>query len=297
MKGFVIFANGFAQDHNVLEQTALERTIKPNIDKLTELGCSGVLHIRNLGTKDSNQISIEEFEQLLGIYGSNESLPAKLEHSYHNLKIGIVTNNQDLRVALCKNHSVNENDVVHVSVDHESSQVEQISEAVEQLFKSDHDLVIFNLSLHNYAKGEEGEKKFTLRSEGISFLDQVLNSVTKQRENLYLSVIMTHGGPLTALQLQKEQEKATNVKQRQQPSYGFPFPLQSFQILAGKRIENVRFLYPMIASYYHETETRKDNAKRFTERECERGANLSILADHFLPEIGYKLGYTSKYGA
>jgi 2,3-bisphosphoglycerate-independent phosphoglycerate mutase len=296
MKGFVLFADGFAEDHTIPQQTALERSTKPNIDRITELGCSGVLHLRNKNTTDVNQISVEEFEQLLGIYG-NISLPEKLENSFHKLKLGIVTNNSHLHDTLCKNHGVSEKDAIQVEITHantksENTLVDQVSKQIEQLF-NDHDLVFLHLSLHAFVGIEEDENYSTLREYGISFLDQILSKVP---QNYFISVAMTHGGPLTSIQLEKENEKAKQFAEKQNPSQGFPLPLQSFQILAGERVD-VRFLYPIIASYYHETDTRQDNSKRFTERECEQGANMSILADHFLPEIAYKLGYASKYGA
>jgi hypothetical protein len=53
-----------------------------------------------------------------------------------------------------------------------------------------------------------------------------------------------------------------------------------------------------LATYYHEGSTRRDDVQRFTEAEIvAKGANGNIAADHFVPELAFKLGKTPKYGA
>jgi hypothetical protein len=42
---------------------------------------------------------------------------------------------------------------------------------------------------------------------------------------------------------------------------------------------------------------RRDNAQRFTAAECARGAAGGMLLERLLPELAYKMGRASKYGA
>ncbi|KAJ6230298.1 hypothetical protein M0813_06937 [Anaeramoeba flamelloides] len=51
-------------------------------------------------------------------------------------------------------------------------------------------------------------------------------------------------------------------------------------------------------SYWKEGVSREDQATKFKPEECkQKGCNLTIYAERFIWEIGYRLGFTPKYGA
>lgn len=54
----------------------------------------------------------------------------------------------------------------------------------------------------------------------------------------------------------------------------------------------------LVCAYLHEGSTRRDSTTEFkADHIQQQGCNGSILAWHYLAEIGQKLGYVPKYGA
>ncbi|KAI8096244.1 uncharacterized protein BX664DRAFT_323446 [Halteromyces radiatus] len=72
---------------------------------------------------------------------------------------------------------------------------------------------------------------------------------------------------------------------------------QSHEYKNGVRIkvkQDIRYL----CAYFHDGSTRVDTVNKFDMEQMDRlGCNGSILAWHYLAEIGHKLGYVPKYGA
>ncbi|ORX46253.1 hypothetical protein BCR32DRAFT_251887 [Anaeromyces robustus] len=54
---------------------------------------------------------------------------------------------------------------------------------------------------------------------------------------------------------------------------------------------------PMSLCYRHNGSIRCDKRQKFSEEDCKYGGNNSILTYHFLAELAFKLGFTSKFGA
>lgn len=54
----------------------------------------------------------------------------------------------------------------------------------------------------------------------------------------------------------------------------------------------------LVCAYYHDGSTRRDGVHEFSIQDIvDNGCNGSILAWHYLAEIGHKLGHVPKYGA
>lgn len=74
-------------------------------------------------------------------------------------------------------------------------------------------------------------------------------------------------------------------------------PPQSYEFKNGHRIE-AQHGVKYIGAYFHAETTRADLVDCFDlDKMDQLGCNGSILAWHYLAEIGHKLGYVPKYGA
>ncbi|CAO3594079.1 unnamed protein product [Absidia cylindrospora] len=93
--------------------------------------------------------------------------------------------------------------------------------------------------------------------------------------------------------------KSSDKQQQQQTRHWWDdlVPAQSYEFKNGVRIKpriNVKY----VCAYLHAETTRADTVDTFdVEKMDQFGCNGSILAWHYLAEIGHKLGYVPKYGA
>eukprot|EP00898_Chlorokybus_atmophyticus_P006169 jgi/Chlat1/6553/Chrsp45S05932 len=75
-------------------------------------------------------------------------------------------------------------------------------------------------------------------------------------------------------------------------------PVQTYLRSGARDVDDVRLHHPMLAAYRCDGITRRDMTQKFSETEIqEKGANGMMLADHFLAELTFKLGFAAKYGA
>ncbi|KAG0170202.1 hypothetical protein DFQ30_002790 [Apophysomyces sp. BC1015] len=73
-------------------------------------------------------------------------------------------------------------------------------------------------------------------------------------------------------------------------------PRQSCVMKDGKQVDIKKS--SMVCAYFCHGSTRRDDVKQYGVQEIQAdGCNGTILAWHFLGEIGHKLGYVPKYGA
>ncbi|KAG2220062.1 hypothetical protein INT45_007306 [Circinella minor] len=74
-------------------------------------------------------------------------------------------------------------------------------------------------------------------------------------------------------------------------------PIQSGTTKNGVQVDVLESDY-LVCAYYHDGSTRRDNVHEFSIQDIvKNGCNGSILAWHYLAEIGHKLGHVPKYGA
>ncbi|KAI9494395.1 hypothetical protein BDB00DRAFT_818997 [Zychaea mexicana] len=111
-------------------------------------------------------------------------------------------------------------------------------------------------------------------SDQPSEMDRIMTEVLESTSDLLKCIVM----------------HATVQKQQQEN-----MPLQSGVTKNGVPVD---ILERLVCAYWHDGSTRRDRVRGFTVQDIvANGCNGSILAWHYLAEIGHKLGHVPKYGA
>jgi hypothetical protein len=269
MKCLVLFGDGLCEINTQDTPTSLEVADKPHIENLTQLGCTGKLHVRRVNETDTNeQATISEILQLFDLLDEQQESPSQsiLATRYHDMKVSIYSTEQSV-VDKLKQYEpqtflINNRDELN------SKRLETA------LLVDGNDLVFVHIKSHNKSDNKN--------------LIEYIDSLLIDNDEILSVVIMSYGRVV----LNDSSDTTTNN------TNGLRRPPQSYEIKACNRIENVRHNYPMYAVYYQNGSIRKDHNQLFTEKSCESFAgNGSILADHFFGEIAYKMCFSDKYGA
>ncbi|KAI8344287.1 hypothetical protein BC941DRAFT_408236 [Chlamydoabsidia padenii] len=236
-----------------------------HLDILARLGCSGRIHLEQIHKEQSDSSRLEDIKQLLGLSGSTDLTEIKqtLSKRFGKMKVGMISN---------------------------SIQVIDMAKAAgltwTVLWKSSS--TIDELVQIGYKDMDSG------------LLDCLVVDMTDD-QNVDLSWKGSNRIIGDALDNRPSLLKCTvtrsSCEHQQDGQWTNLIPLQSHEIKDGNRIkvqQNNRY----IATYFHLDTTRVDKVVCFdVDKMNQWGCNGSILAWHYLAEIGHKLGHVPKYGA
>ncbi|XP_078428502.1 rhomboid family protein [Wolffia australiana] len=164
---------------------------------------------------------------------------------------------------------------------------------------NDVDLVFLHIKAGQEIRAQKDKIAITA---GSDFLDGLVSSVMGSAQpgsdvaaRFHFSVVLSfdetaedEGGASSALISPLKKDTDLSLLQ----------PCQSYCFKGGKRLDNIRHHHPMLVAQLQEGVTRRDMAGEFSFQEFQkRSGNLTILADHFLHEIAFKLWRAPKYGA
>ncbi|KAL6632245.1 hypothetical protein U3516DRAFT_578247 [Neocallimastix sp. 'constans'] len=276
-EGFSYLVKPWDESQNSILPTFLnENTSVPlnNLNRMAKEGSSGNLMIEKWDFEGS---TVNDLLQLLGYANiEKDKMAETLKQRYRNIQINVVSNVESLVSTLNETKAVANASVLNV--DYNSK------EAMSQLIKSQ--LENTNI-LFVHLKLETQEVK-----DGFVCFDNIIGEYI-DNDDIGCVVALSYADRYNA-SIKKYYEKPQLHSDTLQKG-SFTLPRQSGCHKVGQfvEVEDV----PISVCYRHNGSVRTDNRKKFSEEDCKNGGNNSILTYHFLAELAFKLGFTSKFGA
>eukprot|EP01132_Coremiostelium_polycephalum_P004641 gene4641-5798_t len=241
-------------------------------------GCVGQLLLVQQDSNSSRNNS--EFNQILGFEPSLKLDYNLFKEKYNGLALKIITNvKEDL-----ENYSSFNPSVLKLN-----STVSELVELVKQHKSNNYTKETEIIMIHYKPPTSNHYSELANRRESLVFLDQFVESLSKEFNDLYLNILVSFGDVLDLCLVDSTQSSSSS-------SSWFEPPTQSYSFNEGKQV-TPRFTSPMFAIYNHPTITRKDICSSFNVDEFLKGSNGKILLLQYLRELAFKLGKLPKYGA
>lgn len=201
--------------------------------------------------------------QLLGIFETKpqEQQESQIEQPLNKMNVFVWSNQTQVQTLCQQNHHSR----FATFADDSLPNAQQVAQKL-----SEHDLVLLHRNGMDNA------------AACISYMDELVQHFA-QDASIYLVIVASF---------------AHVPDSNEKPAVPTFVPPQSYCLLHNQIVPHVRHQFPMVAVYHQDKVTRKDKNTQFTEASCLMHAGMgSLLADRFLFEIAYKLGFTPKYGA
>ncbi|ORX51050.1 hypothetical protein BCR36DRAFT_583119 [Piromyces finnis] len=245
-----------------------------NLDRLAKEGSSGTLMIEKWNFEGSSE---NDLLQLLGYANiEKEKMSETLMQRYGNIKINVISNVDTVVSTLNEAKAVNQASLLNIDYNSKEDIIQLTKEYLENasvLFihlKLDSSMVKNGFICFDNIISEYIDNDDIGCVVALSYADRYNNAIKKYYENP---------------QLHCDSYQLNN----------FVLPQQSGCHKAGLcvEVEDV----PISVCYRHNGSIRCDKRQKFSEEDCKNGGNNSILTYHFLAELAFKLGFTSKFGA
>jgi len=245
-----------------------------NLDRMAKEGSSGNLMIEKWNFEGN---SVNDVLQLLGYANiEKDKMAETLKKRYRNIQINVISNVESLVSTLNEAKAVAKASLLAVDYNSKDSMSQLIKTELENV-----DVLFVHLKLENQ------EVK-----NGFICFDNIISEYI-DNDDIGCVIALSYADRYNDV-IKKYYERS----QLHCDSYqigSFPLPRQSGCHKAGQYVEVEDV--PISVCYRHNGSIRTDKRQKFSEEDCKNGGNSYILTYHFLAELAFKLGFTSKFGA